>query len=142
MIATLWPQLLGEASSEHDDPRLALELRGQRRRIASVLVIRPPASPSRSPPGQLCFIWHLELHDTVRLIDLVRVTSARTQAELGQNPAFADQCRARQLSGTRYPTVRAKTGMNTAVLVPHVVQHLRRTESYAAHWEGRDLQWS
>lgn len=55
---------------------------------------------------------------------------------------FADECRARLLSGIRYRSVRAKTGMNTAALVPHVVQHVRRTKSYAAHWDGQDLQWS
>ncbi len=55
---------------------------------------------------------------------------------------FGDECRDRQLSGIRYPSVRSATGMNTAVLVPHVVQHVRRTKSYAAHWDGLDLQWS
>lgn len=54
---------------------------------------------------------------------------------------FADECRAQQLSGIRYPSVRIESGLNTAVLVPHLVQRVRRAKSFAAHWDGHGLQW-
>ena len=52
---------------------------------------------------------------------------------------LADECRTYQLSGIRYPSVRS-AGMNTAVLSPHVVQHVRRTKTYSAHWDG-EFHW-
>lgn len=55
--------------------------------------------------------------------------------------ALADECRAQQLAGIRYPSVRSRGGFNTAVLVPHVLQHVRRSKSHAAHWDGHELHW-
>ena len=54
---------------------------------------------------------------------------------------FADECRARQLAGIRYPSVRSQSGFNTAVLVPHTVQHVRRSRGHAAHWDRSALHW-
>ncbi|MDO8732957.1 MAG: RES family NAD+ phosphorylase [Actinomycetota bacterium] len=91
-----------------------------------------------------------EMAFTVYLADVngdLAVLAARADAEYlhpdsyvaSQN--FADECRARQLSGIRYPSVRLAGALNTAVLIPHLVQHVRRSNTYAAHWDGSSMQW-
>lgn len=95
-------------------------------------------------------IGNAEMAFTAYLADVnadVAVLAPPGDAELLQadsyvaSQGFADQCRERQLAGIRYPSVRVPTGMNTAVLVPNIVQHVRRTKSYAAIWDDTDVQW-
>jgi len=96
-------------------------------------------------------IGQAEMAFTSYLADLnadFAVLGARTDAEYLHadsyvaSQGFADECRAGQLPAIRYPSVRAKSGRNAAVLVPHVVQHVRRARSFTVLWDGNELQWS
>jgi RES domain-containing protein len=55
--------------------------------------------------------------------------------------AFARQCRHDQVGVVRYPAVRAPGGRCVAVLVPHLVQNLRRGRPIAVSWTAGAFAW-
>jgi RES domain-containing protein len=58
-----------------------------------------------------------------------------------QSQAFGQQCRNDQVGVIRYPSVRAAGGC-VAVLVPNLVQHVRRGAAVAVTWTDGVFTWS
>jgi RES domain-containing protein len=59
-----------------------------------------------------------------------------------QSQVFARECRAGGTGVIGYPSVRATSGRCVAVLVPHLVQNVRRGSARAVEWEAGAFAWA